>query len=107
VLPSDKVRRGQLRWLAAKKMPELYAFFNSNDFTPAPSVIAETNISRFNNEDFRIQFPFANLVEAAVLQVEAEKVCFTRKDLKAVFICDVCKSFFCKTCPNSHGTESV
>jgi hypothetical protein len=107
VLPSDRVKRGNLRWLAAEKVPELYTFFNSNDFTPEPSVIAETNISRFNNGDFQTQFAFANSVEEAALQTEAEKVCFSHKDFEAVFICDVCKTFFCKTCPNSYGTVKV
>jgi hypothetical protein len=107
VLPSDRVKRGHLRWLAAEKVPELYAFFNSNDFTPAPSVIAAANISRFNNEDFQTQFAFENSAEEAALQAEAEKICFKHKDSEAVFACDVCKTFFCKTCPNSYGTVKV
>ncbi|HLM02982.1 MAG TPA: hypothetical protein VK400_18160 [Pyrinomonadaceae bacterium] len=107
VLPSDKVKRGNLRWLAAEKVPELYAFFNSNDFTPAPSVVAATNIAKFNNEDFLTQFAFGNSPGEASLDAEAEKICFTHRDLQAVFVCDVCKSFFCKTCPNSYGTVKV
>ncbi|HEX8368542.1 MAG TPA: hypothetical protein VF604_08370 [Pyrinomonadaceae bacterium] len=105
VLPSDRVKRGNLRWLAAEKVPELYAFFNSNDFTPAPSAVAAANISRFNNEDFRTQFAFESSSEETAM--EAEKVCFKHKDLEAVFACDVCKTFFCKACPNSYGTVKV
>lgn len=107
VLPSDRVRRGNLRWLAAEKVPELYTFFNSNDFHVTPSVVVTTNISRFNDENFQTQFAFANSVEEAGLQAEAERVCFSHKDLEAVFICDVCKTFFCKTCPNTYGTVKV
>jgi hypothetical protein len=107
VLPSDKVKRGNLRWLAAEKVPELYTFFISVDFTPAPPVVAETNISRFNNDNFQTQLAFANSVEEAVFQTETEKVCFSHKDSEAVFVCDVCKTFFCKSCPNSYGTVKV
>lgn len=107
VLPSDKVRRGNLRWLAAEKVPELYAFFNSSDFTPVPSVVAANNISRFNNEDFRAKFAVESSPEEDAWLAEAEKVCFTHKDLEAVYACDVCKTYFCKACPNSYGTVKV
>lgn len=105
VLPSDRVRRGSLRWLAAEKVPELYAFFNSNEFVAAPSVVAATNIAKFNNENFQTQFAFAN--RPAETDSQTEKVCFSHNDLEAVFVCDVCKTFFCKTCPNSYGTVKV
>lgn len=107
VLPSDRVRRGNLRWLAVEKVPELYSFVNSDDFYAAPPVIATTNISGFNNEDFQTQFAFAKLTEEAVLQAEAEKICFSHRDVEAVFACDVCKNFFCKTCPNTYGSVKV
>jgi hypothetical protein len=107
VLPSDRVKRGNLRWLAAEKVPELYNFFNSNDFTIAPSAIAATNVPKFNNENFLTQIAFENSPEQAVAQEEAEKVCFTHKDSEAVFACDVCHNFFCKTCPNSYGSVKV
>ncbi|HEX8251090.1 MAG TPA: hypothetical protein VF599_23150 [Pyrinomonadaceae bacterium] len=107
VLPSDRVRRGSLRWLPAEKVPELYAFFNSNDFYVAPSEIAATGISKFSDEIYQTQFGFENSADEADWQAEAEKICFSHKDLEAVFACDVCKNFFCKTCTNSYGTVKL
>jgi hypothetical protein len=107
VHPSDRVKRGSLRWLAAEKVPELYAYFNSADYTPVPSEIAATGISKFNDEIYQTQFAFENLPDDGAWRAEAEKICFSHKDLEAVFVCDVCKNFFCKTCPNSYGTVKL
>lgn len=107
VLPSDRVKRGNLRWLAVEKVPELYSFVNSDGFQVASPVIATTNISRFENEDFQTQFAFGNSPDEAVLPAEAEKVCYSHRDVEAVLACDVCKNFFCKTCPNTYGTVKV
>src|SRR5215470_13954562 len=38
--PDDKVRRGNLRWIEAKKVPPLVAFFNAKvSGTPPPPVV--------------------------------------------------------------------
>ena len=39
LLPQDKVRRGNLRWLDAIKVPALYGFFNAKELGIAPPVL--------------------------------------------------------------------
>jgi hypothetical protein len=36
LLPGDRVRRGNLRWLDAIKVPALYGFFNAKELGIAP-----------------------------------------------------------------------
>jgi hypothetical protein len=47
LLPQDKVRRGNLRWLDAIKVPALYGFFNAKELgiapPPLPQVTTSTN----------------------------------------------------------------
>jgi hypothetical protein len=43
LLPLDKVRRGNLRWLEAVKIPSLYGFFNAKELGLAPPVLTTTN----------------------------------------------------------------
>ena len=45
LLRADKVRRGNLRWLEAGKVPTLEGFFNAKDFgTPMPSIEFSTTV---------------------------------------------------------------
>ncbi|HEX8250793.1 MAG TPA: DUF4013 domain-containing protein [Pyrinomonadaceae bacterium] len=43
LLPQDKVRRGNLRWLDAIKVPALYGFFNAKELGLAPPVLLTTS----------------------------------------------------------------
>lgn len=44
LLPGDRVRRGNLRWLDAIKVPSLYGFFNAKELGIAPPTLAVTTI---------------------------------------------------------------
>jgi hypothetical protein len=109
VLPTDRVRRGSLRWLAAEKVPEIYAFFNSSDFNSAASTPADTDNSSAGN-DSQTQLALENSLaesEWIAAQESTEKICFSHPGADAVFACDVCRNFFCKTCPNSYGSVKL
>ncbi|MGI8638741.1 MAG: hypothetical protein ACR2MG_02155 [Pyrinomonadaceae bacterium] len=43
LMRQDKVRRGNLRWLEAGKIPLLYSFFNAKELGVAPPVVSTTN----------------------------------------------------------------
>lgn len=43
LLPQDKVRRGNLRWIDAGKVPALYGFFNARELGIAPPVVTTSN----------------------------------------------------------------
>ena len=45
LLPQDKVRKGNLRWIEARRVPALTAFFNAKaNGTPPPIVVSTTNV---------------------------------------------------------------
>ncbi|MGC2234573.1 MAG: hypothetical protein WA584_00245 [Pyrinomonadaceae bacterium] len=99
VLPSDRVKRGDLRWLAAEKVPELWEFFNS--FNENGAISADNSKSEY--EEFQTQFAFENSTEENEAPQEDETICFIHTDSEVVYACDVCKHFFCKACPKSFG----
>lgn len=103
VLSSDKVKRGDLRWLPVEKVPELNSFFNSNDFNDASSDIAAANNSAANGEADQNQPASEDLIEEAVWETNGEKVCYLHKEAEAVYACAICKKLLCKACPNSYG----
>ena len=101
VLPTDRVKRGNLRWIAAEKAPELYSFFNSDNFIAAFQAEVAITKSEPINEDYQTQFAFQSAADEDAWESGEEKVCFSHRDLEAFFACDVCKRNYCKTCPNS------
>jgi hypothetical protein len=101
VLPSDKVKRGDLRWLPAEKVPELYDFFNLDNFNTA------ANDFKLESPDFQTQFVFEALAEENISEWIIEKVCHLHRDFEAVFVCDICQKSFCKACPKSYGTVKI
>jgi hypothetical protein len=46
LLPQDKVKRGNLRWLEAGKIPTLYGFFNATEPGVSPPVLTTTNVAQ-------------------------------------------------------------
>jgi hypothetical protein len=99
VQPSDKVKRGDLRWLSAEKVPELWEFFNSPEYIAVNS--ADSSKSEY--DEFQTQFASGNTAEEIDSAQADETICFIHKDLEVVYACDVCKHFFCKACPKSFG----
>src|SRR5689334_19349066 len=51
LLKQDKVRRGNLRWLEAGKIPLLHGFFNAKEFGTTPPVLTETISSSQNSKE--------------------------------------------------------
>lgn len=118
VLPSDNVRRGDLRWLRAEKVPSLCRFF---DFAPSdisaasPGFTAEIS----DPETFSISPNVSiDLGETALFAaVESrftadrseadgerdESFCYWHKGAPTAYACDICENFFCKECPKSFG----
>lgn len=97
VLPSDRVKRGELRWLAAEKVPELHNLFDWESINNA----ASHNDSATEFTD--VQPPFATDMAEEIPEWSTEKVCHLHGFSDAVYACDVCRKYFCKTCPKSYG----
>ena len=117
VLPEDKVKRGNLRWLDAGKIPELTHYFKNQVFKNyqanfAASLEAAT-MQVFTN--FQIGAPNgqsepqnnngdAFINPANEVQTEL-KICSIHPERDCFYVCEICGTFFCKDCPNTFGSS--
>ncbi len=124
--PGDKVRKGNLRWIEARKVPALIPFFNAKEKgEPMPFVQsvtdaagpAEPNVSvEPDAQTFSETAP--NFREAAIGPAHAEQqgiqhlarnttdlqgLCAKHDDRPAVYACTGCGLALCKACPTSYG----
>lgn len=108
LLPGDKVRKGNLRWIEARRVPSLVPFFNAKEKGESMPVIV--SVTEAQPESISVE-PAVNLsvVEAVVQVAETPPAafdptrCALHADLESFYLCDGCATGFCKTCPNSYG----
>ncbi len=110
LLRQDKVRKGNLRWIEAGKVPSLVAVFNAKD-AGEPIVrpvitttkLDPTTIPGTPTQD-TVNFapPSAEIAPAAIASA-GDPSCCVHADRPASFVCGTCCSNFCKECPNSYG----
>lgn len=110
VLPQDKVKHGDLRWLEARKVPLLYEFFNPEEFDIDISSFlpSENNVEFQNDEQKPVEnLPPQNAKDISDQTVEqmptGEQFCVVHPEAEPKYICNTCKSLFCKICPKSFG----
>lgn len=124
LLPDDKVRKGNLRWIEAKKVPRLVPFFNAKAAgEPMPVMVSVTesapaassevvsvnvvqNVSAVNEED--VSAPaVTQAVQPVVVPAQANvangEFCKYHTDVPTALVCDGCGGSFCKACPSSYG----
>lgn len=121
--PEDKVRKGNLRWIEARRVPDLIPFFNAKQQgLPMPVVVSTTEAAPMGvnpeqpviTENFPASGGFSALSADPVehsIAVPAEPAhaphnpdfCATHIDVPTVFLCDGCGNGFCKVCPKSYG----
>lgn len=116
--PDDKVRKGNLRWIEARKVPALVPFFNARDngepmpviqtvtdATPIHEVVAAPQVEPSTASNSEL----APAVTAILLSTPAAKpaslpgMCSNHPGQAAVFVCSACSGEFCKACPRSYG----
>jgi hypothetical protein len=85
VLPEDKVRRGNLRWIEANKVPTLCSFFNAGTHGTNPPVVQTTNAA-----------------PPAFTKLEGIN-CTLHNEVEANFYCETCINYFCHECPKTSG----
>ncbi|MFT3745372.1 MAG: hypothetical protein QM785_13895 [Pyrinomonadaceae bacterium] len=112
LLRIDRVRKGNLRWIEAGKVPSLVAVFNAKDngqpIPPpvvtttklGPSVLPESSPNPTESYASNIT---ASVASNTYSQTSVESPCSMHPELPAVFGCDTCSNQFCRTCPNSYG----
>lgn len=106
LLPGDKVRKGNLRWIEARRVPALVPFFNAKEKgEPMPVVISITDAEEVE--------PPAELAAETAPEVVASDVpasvtfdptrCALHAEIESFYLCDGCANGFCKACPTSYG----
>lgn len=114
LLPGDKVRKGNLRWIEARRVPSLVPFFNAKE-RGAPMPVVVTVNEQLPEAGTPVDVPIhAQTVEAATSSPEPgiavptpavfdPTKCAIHSDVDSFFLCDGCANGFCKTCPTSYG----
>jgi hypothetical protein len=99
LLRIDRVRKGNLRWIEAGKVPQLVEFFNAKDAgEPSTPVITTTNV-----EVLGVSLPSSGQVADTQAGSLRSDVCAMHPDVEAAFACDTCANSFCKACPTGYG----
>ncbi len=132
LLPEDKVRRGNLRWIQAGKIQFLHGFFNAKELgTPSPVVTTTTVSTEESNAVSRIEtenFAPANLQSDLPTQItesktenlknttevsdnlksaKDDKTCAVHIEVSAFYSCESCAESFCKSCPKTYGNVKL
>lgn len=99
LLKIDRVRKGNLRWIEACKVPSLTAFFNAKDASDPKLPVVTTSASETPGavtpiQEFADQQPVAGAAATA---------CSVHSDQPAAYLCETCANLFCKGCPTSYG----
>lgn len=100
VLPTDRVKRGNLRWLTVAKVPELQDLIVAYRFstTQSDAVAADCD---FNSQNTAEGVDDNDGPPMALEEYVDPSICFNHPDLEVAFVCDVCERSFCTECPKS------
>ena len=104
LLRIDRVRKGDLRWIEAGKVPSLIEFFNAKDAAaPADPVIITTNVERLGvseppasagGQSVGVNPTFGTPSNTVAV------VCAMHADATSAYVCDTCSNAFCRACPS-------
>ncbi len=120
LLRVDRVRKGNLRWIEAGKVPSLIAVFNAkeNGQPAPPPVVTTTKLSPTElpgSSPDKSPSPYEGVEVQTTVGTEGvvpsftndaeptDPVCAMHPDAPAAYVCGTCASKFCKACPNSYG----
>ncbi len=120
LMPQDKVRKGNLRWIEARKVPALIPFFNAKERgEPMPFVQSVTDAreqdqtadgntgqstAELRTETTAFSPPPTGYHPSETSHAAAQPgFCRVHNDIKASYICSACSSEFCRACPSWYG----
>lgn len=105
--PGDKVRKGNLRWIEARRVPSLVPFFNAKEKgEPMPVVVSVTEAQPEGVTVETGSNHVDDIPAAAAAQAPAAfdpNRCALHADRESFYLCGGCANGFCKVCPNSYG----
>ncbi len=98
LLRMDRVRKGNLRWIEAGKVPGLIEIFNAKDSREPPPepVVTVTRLGPTTT-------PASSSTNLVPPTASSDSQCSIHNDAPAAFLCDTCNNVFCKACPSSYG----
>lgn len=105
VLPSDRVRRGSLRWLHVKNVPELQDCVKAalEIRVEVPTITDELAALMNPNPDSEPEKSEPEILAAEQHAGAPLDRCHFHAERNIAFVCDVCEHSFCKSCPKSFG----
>jgi hypothetical protein len=123
LLPSDKVRKGNLRWVEARLVPGLLPFFNAKESgAPMPVVVKTVDAPAAGDAPVEQVMATSNMLPPPAFATVSDPVdhtiagpaelqpvfhdvnfCALHAELASVYVCDGCGSGLCKACPHSYG----
>ena len=119
LLPEDKVRKGNLRWIEARRVPALLPFFNAKANGEPMPVVISTTVAEPAGTDALAPAPSGEVspvepptsfvdhnagAERSMPKVATDaSICAMHAGIESAYICDGCANGFCKACPNSYG----
>lgn len=114
--PEDKVRKGNLRWIEARRVPPLVPFFNAKVNGEPMPVMVNTTVAEptttakaqtvsglatgHTEPSVTFEATPPTIGQAAVAD---QTRCANHSDVESVVLCDGCGNGFCKACPRSFG----
>ena len=113
--PEDKVRKGNLRWIEARKVPALTPFFNARlKGEPVPVVrtisepqqiaVEETLVATVHStQNLTPQPTVGTASQSAPRRSALPNECLNHAGIPSAWICSGCSVEFCKACPRSYG----
>ncbi len=123
--PGDKVRKGNLRWIEARKVPMLVPFFNAKEkgdplpiiqtyteANPGPSIQSEAipisdhvnHVEPFHAAPNSQTSPAKSSFSTSSLSTGID-FCSIHVESPAYYFCVSCDGKFCKACPKSFGGD--
>lgn len=104
LLRIDRVRKGNLRWIEAGKVPSLTEFFNAKDASaPIPPVVTTSSTEILGVAPPAAAASASNPTYGHNTQQSGEQFCAVHTDAPASYLCETCANAFCKACPSSYG----
>ncbi|NNE67307.1 MAG: hypothetical protein HKN33_12140 [Pyrinomonadaceae bacterium] len=126
LLPEDRVRRGNLRWLDAGKVPPLRPFFDAKANGTEPPIVQvnvtdampeheEASVAQTQNIPVVPEESPEQSYEDPVVEDEQrvpesgsgidQSICNVHPELQSFYACEACLHGFCKSCPQSFGSN--
>lgn len=111
LLPNDKVRKGNLRWIEARRVPALVPFFNAKEKgEPMPISVSVTEATAPPDTAPAVEERDDVPVSPSPVSSGAPNAgpfdptrCAIHGELESFYLCDGCANGFCKACPSSYG----